>query len=192
MKSFRRRAKFTLSTGRTCDCRRVEDTAVGRVANSSLDNRPLRVVVVVEDDEHMRALLCSLLRQLGFERIIEVDGIEQALDHLGCIPVALVVVDLCLGDEDGTELIAAIRSHRQSSVQAMPVVAISATSTLPRVEQAIAAGADAFIAKPFSVGSVNRSVALACMKRQITKTPKQDVLDTVRLFDRPDTFLEVD
>ena len=55
-----------------------------------------------------------------------------------------------------------------------------------------AQGADAFIAKPFSVGSVQRSVTLACMKRHLTKAPKQDVLDTIRLFDRQDAVLEID
>ncbi len=165
---------------------------MGSVANSSLSNKPLGAALVVEDDEHVRALLCSLLRPLGFERIIEVCQVAQALSHLGCGPIALVVIDLCLGDEDGTELISAIRSHRRADVQAVPIVAISATSTLPRVEQAIATGADAFIAKPFSVGSVQRSVTLAYVKRQLTKAPKHDVLDTIRLFERRESVLEID
>jgi CheY-like chemotaxis protein len=165
---------------------------VGSVAYSSLGNRPPGAALVVEDDEHVRALLCSLLRPLGFERIIEVAAIAPALSHLGCTPIALAVIDLCLSDEDGTELISAIRSHRRPEVQAIPIAAISATSTLPRIEQAIAVGADAFIAKPFSVGSVQRSVALACVKRQLTKAPKENILDTIRLFDRQESVLEID
>lgn len=161
-------------------------------AHSSLGNMPLGAAMVVEDDEHVRALLCSLLRPLGFERLIEVGGVAQALSHLDCTPIALAVIDLCLGDEDGTELISAIRSHRRHDVQAVPIVAVSATSTLPRVEQAMALGADAFIAKPFSVGSVQRSVTLAYVKRQLTKPQKQDVLETIRLFDRQESVLEID
>lgn len=165
---------------------------MGNAAHSSFDNKRLGAAMVVEDDEHMRALLASLLRPLGFETLIEVGRIDQALDHLSSNSVALAVIDLCLGDEDGTALISAMRSHPRADVQLIPIVAISATSTLPRVEQAIAVGADAFIAKPFSVGSVQRSVTLACVKRHLTKAPKQDVLDTIRLFDRRDCVLEID
>lgn len=165
---------------------------MGNVANSSLGNKPLGAAMVVEDDEHVRALLCSLLRPLGFERLIEVGGVAQAVSHLDCTPIALAVIDLCLGDEDGTGLISTIRLHRRSDVKAIPIIAVSATSTLPRVEQAIAAGADAFIAKPFSVGSIQRSVTLACVKRQLTKAPKQDVLDTIRLFHQQAGVVEID
>lgn len=161
-------------------------------AHSSVGKKRPGAAMVVEDDEHMRALLCSLLRPLGFERLIEVGGLAQAISHLDCTPIALAVIDLCLGDEDGTGLISTIRSHRRTDVQAIPIAVVSATSTLHRVEQAIAAGADAFIAKPFSVASVQRSVTLACVKRQLTKTPKQDVLDTIRLFDRQDSFVDID
>ena len=161
-------------------------------ARLSSGNKRLGAAMVVEDDEHMRALLAGLVRQLGFERLIEVARIDQALGVLESNDVELALIDLCLDEEDGTALIAAIRSHRRTGIPAMPIVAVSATSTLSRVEQAIAAGADAFIAKPFSVASVQRSVTLACVKRQLTKTPKQDVLDTIRLFDRQDSFVDID
>lgn len=161
-------------------------------AHSSFGNKRLGAAMVVEDDEHVRALLCSLLRPLGFERLIEVGGVAQVVSHLDCTPIALAVIDLCLGDEDGMELISTIRSHRRTDVQAIPIAVVSATSTLHRVEQAIAAGADAFIAKPFSVASVHRSVTLACMKRQRTEVPKQDVLGAIRLFNRQDSVVEID
>lgn len=161
-------------------------------AHSSSGNKRPGAAMIVEDDEHMRALLASLVRQLGFERVIEVARLDQALGVLESNEVELAMIDLCLGEEDGTALIAAIRSHRRSCLQLIPIVAVSAASTLPRVEQAIAVGADAFIAKPFSVGSVHRSITLACVKRQLTKAPKQDVLDTIRLFDRQETVLEID
>lgn len=160
--------------------------------HSSVGNKRLGAAMIVEDDEHMRALLAGLIRQLGFEQSIEVERIGQALDILESNHVELAVIDLSLGEEDGTALIAAIRSHRRRDVQTIPIAAVSATSTLPRVEQAIAAGADAFIAKPFSVGSVQRSVTLACVKRQLSKAPRQEVLDTIRLFDRQDSVVEID
>lgn len=159
--------------------------------SSSVATR-LGVAMIVEDDEHMRALLAAQLRPLGFDQLVEVERIDHALGFLEHNDIELALIDLCLGEEDGTALIAAIRSHRRSTVPSTPIVAVSATSTLPRVEQAIAVGADAFIAKPFSVGSVHRSVALACMKRQLAKAPKQDVLDTIRLFDRQSAVLEID
>lgn len=170
----------------------VEGKVLGDAAHSSFADKRLGAAMVVEDDEHMRALLVALLRQHGFETLIAVERINQALEYLECKSIALAVIDLCLGDEDGTALISAMRSHRRAEIQLIPIVAISATSTLPRVEQAIAVGADAFIAKPFSVGSVQRSVTSACVKRHLTTAPKQDVLDAIRLFDRRDSVLEID
>jgi len=80
-------------------------------------------VLIVEDDEHMRALLKSLTVSLGCRRIADVGAFDKAVERLETEPFALAIIDLHLGDRDGAELIAAIRSHRRAELRTMPILA---------------------------------------------------------------------
>jgi CheY-like chemotaxis protein len=121
-------------------------------------------VLIVEDDEHMRALLKSLTVSLGCRRIADVGAFDKAVERLETEPFALAIIDLHLGDRDGAELIAAIRSHRRAELRTMPILAASTRVSDNRIQAAIAAGADAFLNKPFSILNLQRQILFARAK----------------------------
>jgi two-component system, chemotaxis family, chemotaxis protein CheY len=128
-------------------------------------NGLLGAALVVEDDEHVRALIASLARQFGFERVVEVATLGEALDRLDLDPFALALIDLALGAEDGGQLIYAIRTHQRLRVRSLPVVVVSRCTDEGRVLGALKAGADGFVAKPITIASFCRQVSTAMAKR---------------------------
>ncbi|MGB9089093.1 MAG: response regulator transcription factor [Pseudomonas farsensis] len=100
-------------------------------------------LLVVDDDDEIRELLCDYLSDAGYQTLAAADG-EQMREQLARNKVDLVVLDLMLPGEDGLSLC------RQLQAQpGLAVVMLSAKgSTLDRII-GLEVGADDYVAKPF-------------------------------------------
>ncbi len=103
-----------------------------------------RVQILVVDDEHqiLRALRV-ILRDAGYEAL-PAGSVEEALDLAAVNTPAAAIVDLLLPDGNGIELCRRLREWTQ-----MPVIVLSAVGEEDAKVQALAAGADDYITKPF-------------------------------------------
>lgn len=143
-------------------------------------------VLVVEDDREIRALMQSSLTVEGFTVQTAV-SLSEASALLRNAPPDVVLLDLGLPDGDGLEL---VRHIRQS--QTLPIIIISARHQEAQKIQALDAGADDYLVKPFSVGELlarmrvalrHRGTALAAAVTQHTLDDLHVDLDT-RLVQR--------
>ncbi len=103
------------------------------------------LILVVEDDAPVRNLITVTLRANDYKFLTAGDGnsaIMQASSHNPNI----VLLDLGLPDMDGVEVIKRIRSWSN-----MPIIVISARSEDSDKIEALDAGADDYLTKPFSV-----------------------------------------
>ena len=102
------------------------------------------LVLVIEDDERIRGLVRMLLESQHY-RVVEAEsaarGAVEARNHRP----DLIVVDLGLTDRDGLSLIREIRGFSP-----MPILVLSARTTETDKIAALDAGADDYVAKPFS------------------------------------------
>lgn len=106
-------------------------------------NKPL--VLVVEDDPAIRNLISTTLETHNYKHRTASNGETALLEAVSHNP-QVVLMDLGLPDLDGVELIKKIRSW-----SSMPIIVISARSEeLDKIE-ALDAGADDYLTKPFSV-----------------------------------------
>ncbi len=114
-----------------------------------------RRILVVDDQQQHRELLCSVLAPLGFE-LIEAssghDGYTRALEQRP----QLILTDLDMGDGNGNEL---VRQLRRAGFSASMIV-ISAHAYQNHRADAIAAGADDFMAKPFQIDDLLTKIRL--------------------------------
>ena len=78
------------------------------VVTGKASDRPVKRVLIVEDDDDLRAMMQELLIAEGYECIDAEDGLE-ALDWLAQVPIDLVVADILMPRMAGPELIAKIR-----------------------------------------------------------------------------------
>ncbi len=116
-------------------------------------------VVIVEDNRAVRILLAQVLRNQGYA-IAEAGSGEEALRLVTAAPPALLVVDQHLPGLSGAELIRLLRSSTVEQLRRVPVVGLSGRPGSER--DLLAAGACAFVRKPFGQDELLRSVQ-ACL-----------------------------
>jgi CheY-like chemotaxis protein len=120
-------------------------------------------ILVVEDNAHTAALVRQALLAAGaFEVVVAGDG-RQALAQLASMRPDVLVTDLMMPVVGGMELIRAVRQAAlapDANVPdpTIPIVMVSAFGTRQAVRLAQAAGIDAFVVKPFSLGSLVKRV----------------------------------
>src|SRR5262245_12461605 len=109
-----------------------------------------RSVMVVEDDDAVRAVLAQALgTELGAYTVVAPDG-GEALRWAQRLLPSVVILDLMLPSVDGFEVARQLRAD--PTTRATRIVAISAMTPVTEVrERALAAGCDAFVAKPFRI-----------------------------------------
>jgi two-component system chemotaxis response regulator CheY len=113
--------------------------------------------LVVDDSRAMRAIIAGILREIGFETAEAGDG-EAALDGLRAAPADLVVLDWHLPGRSGPEVVRAIRA--EPAWNAVRVLMITTEVDPARVREALDAGAQEFLMKPFTADHVRDKIAL--------------------------------
>ena len=106
-------------------------------------NNPL--ILIVEDDAPIRNLITTTLKAHEYKYLTAQNG-ENAIMQASSHNPDIVLLDLGLPDIDGIEVIKRIRTWSE-----MPIIVISARSEDNDKIEALDAGADDYLTKPFSV-----------------------------------------
>jgi two-component system, OmpR family, KDP operon response regulator KdpE len=100
-------------------------------------------VLVCDDEAQILRALKVILRDAGFEAVPAASG-EEALDLAAVRPPEAAILDLMLPDIDGVEVTRRLREWSR-----MPILVLSAVGEEDRKVEALAAGADDYVTKPF-------------------------------------------
>ncbi|WP_394822206.1 response regulator [Pendulispora albinea] len=111
-------------------------------------------LLVVDDERSFVDLVSRVLRREGYGVLHGKDGID-AFSSLFLHSPSLMLIDLCLPCITGLEVIEQVRGDQKTAD--VPIVAMSGDPSL--LERAIAMGADAILAKPFSHEALKSVVA---------------------------------
>lgn len=103
------------------------------------------LILVVEDDRSIQNLMTTTLKAHDYRYLIAVNG-ETAVMEAASHNPDIILLDLGLPDMDGMEVIRKIRSWSD-----VPIIIISARSEDSDKVEALDAGADDYLTKPFSV-----------------------------------------
>jgi two-component system chemotaxis response regulator CheY len=104
--------------------------------------------LVVDDSRAIRSVLRRMLGDLGFDADEAGDG-RQALEVVARTAVPdVVLVDWNMPEMDGLALVRALRAI--PDLGAVPVVMVTTEAEVERVVEALAAGADEYLMKPFT------------------------------------------
>src|SRR5262245_6188820 len=127
-----------------------------RVLRSPSDVTEARpTILVVEDEPEIRRFLRSSLGAEGYKVVESTNGRRGSIDASTHKP-DLAIVDLGLPDFDGVEVIRRIRSWSP-----MPIVVLSARVQERTKVEALDAGADDYVTKPFGIGELLARVRAA-------------------------------
>lgn len=127
-------------------------------------------VLVVDDEASMRRALDANLRARGYEVDLAATG-EQALDLAARHHPDVVVLDLGLPGMDGIDVVRGLRGWSN-----VPIVILSARGAEPDKIEALDAGADDYVAKPFGMGELMARVRAAL--RRATPADETPVVET--------------
>jgi two-component system KDP operon response regulator KdpE len=100
-------------------------------------------ILVCDDEPQIVRALKVILRDAGFEAVPASTG-EEALDLAAVKPPEAAILDLMLPDIDGVELTRRLREWSE-----MPILVLSAVGEEDAKVEALAAGADDYVTKPF-------------------------------------------
>lgn len=121
-------------------CRKAADGTIGDVSQS------LGRVLVVDDDDVIRQLICVNLELEGFEVSTAVDG-QDALDKIRQVDPAVVTLDIMMPRLDGWQ--AAERLRNDPETAHVKVVLLSARAQEADLQRGSRLGVDAYLTKPF-------------------------------------------
>jgi two-component system, OmpR family, KDP operon response regulator KdpE len=102
-------------------------------------------VLVVDDEPEIRRLLHAVLAEAGYSVDLAASG-EEALQKVGRVEPAAVVLDITLPDMSGLDLCRELRKW-----SAAPVLVVSAMTDERTKVQAFDLGADHYLTKPFAI-----------------------------------------
>lgn len=112
-----------------------------------------RKVLIFEDNPSIRQLLTFFFQKRGFEVMVAEDGVDAVALSRRCTP-DLIVMDLIMPGKDGIEAISDLRREGDKT----PVIMITSKNFLADRERALAAGANAYLLKPFNSLDLERTL----------------------------------
>ncbi len=126
------------------------------------------LILVVEDDAPVRNLITTSLKPHDYSYVTASNG-ENAVMEAASHNPDIVLLDLGLPDIDGVEVIRRIRSWSN-----MPIIVISARSEDSDKIEALDAGADDYLTKPFSVEEMLARIRVAQRRLNVTEEGKAE------------------
>ena len=104
--------------------------------------------LVIDDSQVMRMIICDILESVGYQVTDAGDGDEglEKLQEMG--KVDLVLVDWRMPGMDGLEFIETVR--KDQAYQDLQIIMITTHSESTKIAQAIQAGANDYVKKPFN------------------------------------------
>jgi DNA-binding NtrC family response regulator len=151
------------------------DTTLNLSVPASGDTPSGASILVIDDESGIRESLEVLLTLEGYNTRMAVDG-EEGLRILDQDSFDLVLLDLALPGQSGMELLPQIKERQP----ALPVIMITAYGTVDNVIEAIRAGAENFVQKPWDNEKLLADIRSAVARRraeeenlQLKRTLKQ-------------------
>lgn len=140
----------------------------------AMENAPasMATIMIVEDDDDLVSLLSHRLRKEGFDTVVAWSG-EEACRLITEIEIDLVLLDILMPGMDGWAVCRRLRGHYDPRIATIPVIMLTALSAGENRIKGLECGANAYLAKPYSI----REVALNC-QRLITERRERLRLQT--------------
>lgn len=115
-------------------------------------------ILVVDDFSTMRRIIKNILREIGYHNVEEAEDGAKALEKLKLGGFDFVVTDWNMPNMPGIELLKEIR--KDPELKAMPVLMVTAESQKDNVVQAVEAGVNNYIVKPFTATALKERIDL--------------------------------
>ncbi|HOF04150.1 MAG TPA: response regulator [Syntrophales bacterium] len=114
-------------------------------------------ILVVDDFATMRKVIRNILKQIGFENIVEAEDGAIGLRVLKSQQIDFVIADWNMPNMTGLELLKAVRAD--ADLAKTPFLMVTAEALQENVIAAVKAGVNNYIVKPFTAETLNEKIA---------------------------------
>jgi two-component system chemotaxis response regulator CheY len=111
-------------------------------------------ILLVEDSRTMRNIQRGILAQMGYEDVEEASNGLDALSRLDDVSPDLILVDWNMPEMDGLSFVKRVRALGSD----VPIIMVTTESQKKRVIEAIGAGVNNYVVKPFTPDILNQRV----------------------------------
>lgn len=111
-------------------------------------------VMLVDDNQHMRAITSAILKAAGIRKILEVADGASALSALRQHPIDIAIVDFNMSPMDGVAFTRLVRNSPDTPNAYLPIIMMTGHSEKNRVMEARDAGVTEFMVKPITAKAV--------------------------------------
>ena len=113
-------------------------------------------VLIVDDFATMRRIVRNVLKQIGFTNMIEADNGKNALKILKKENIDLILCDWNMPEMPGIDLLKTLRSENE--LKSIPFVMVTAEAQKDNIIEAVKAGVNSYIVKPFTAETVSEKL----------------------------------
>ena len=114
-------------------------------------------ILVVDDFATMRRIVKNILRQLGFNNIVEADDGTTGMAKLKSEKIDFVITDWNMPKMTGLELLKEIRAD--ADMKDLPVLMVTAEALQENIVAAVKAGVSNYVVKPFDAQTLGEKLA---------------------------------
>ena len=116
-------------------------------------------VLVADDFATMRRIVKGVLKQMGFDKIVEAEDGAIALEALKKEAVGLIISDWNMPNMTGLDLLKAVRSD--DGLKGIPFIMVTAEGLKENVLEAVKSGVTNYVVKPFTPEAFSEKIQAA-------------------------------
>jgi DNA-binding response OmpR family regulator len=105
-------------------------------------------ILIIDDEREAQELLCEILKFEGYQTFTAADGIA-GLESVKSVKPDLILLDILMPQMDGLLVQEKIRENPETA--GIPIIFITAKSSVDSAHRAVSSGASGYIEKPFEV-----------------------------------------
>lgn len=142
-------------------------------------------ILVVEDNQQLLQLMCTVLVKNGYHTVIAEDG-QSALDLLETEHIDLIISDIMMPGMDGYELTRRLREENNN----LPILMVTAKESFKDKQRGFLVGTDDYMVKPIDVNEMVLRVGALLRRAQIVNERKLAFGNIVLDYDSITVFRE--
>lgn len=124
----------------------------------------MKRILVIEDDAAVRSLIVETVEFKGWQALKAADG-EEGWELAQREPLDLILCDIQMPKLDGYEVLRNVRENPKTA--AVPFVFLTGLGDKPKMRQAMEAGADDYLVKPFTIHELIAAVEARLQKQAV-------------------------
>jgi two-component system, chemotaxis family, chemotaxis protein CheY len=120
-------------------------------------------ILVVDDSSTMRRIIINTLNKIGYSDYAEAANGREGVEKLAAVPIDMIITDWNMPEMSGVDFIRAVRANDQT--KHLPVIMVTTNAAQEDIVQALDAGVNNYVVKPFTPDTIKERIQAAIAAR---------------------------